>query len=93
MNIIGYYQAEEVWIPDPFLQEKEKSEMNNTYTESKYINDGSTNKMDDSIIEEQNKSFNSMITPQKYNRKDTSIFSLKMRKDRAISNNVNVVDI
>ena len=53
MNLIGYYNSDEVWIPDPYLMEKEKSEVVNQYNDSRYnLSDGSTNKMEDSIIDD-----------------------------------------
>ena len=35
MNIIGYYSSDEVWIPDPFLMEKEQSTLENTVKKKK----------------------------------------------------------
>jgi len=42
MNIMGYYDAEDVWIPDPILHQREHSELLNEYKtkeEKKIFND------------------------------------------------------
>ena len=35
MNIYGYYNPDEVWIPDPYLMEKEQSINENQHKEKR----------------------------------------------------------
>ena len=39
MNLIGYYNSEEVWIPDPFLMEKEATIQKNDPKKHKEVVD------------------------------------------------------
>lgn len=60
MNLVGYYDSEEVWIPDPYLMEKERSELNNQYPEVKYQN------LEDSPSPREEGNLRSSLSGEKY---------------------------
>ena len=55
MNIFGYYETEEIWVPDPILQQQSRSQRLNQYK----VKENKLDEMDYSIasIQGQNSKF------------------------------------